>query len=489
MKKLIVFIFCLFLYSYSFSQINGNFSVVRAEVDFTQKLRDWDGFGFNYVETAQTLDYEKDPQEYGGFSLLDDNEKEEIIDMVFGEDGLKVGVVKMFLDPFQQNKPGGSFDHETTTENMREFVRKGLETTRARDADLQIITTLYGPPAFCTQQKVLRGRDMDPDMKEELANYMIDWAKYLKTEEHFPVKYISLHNEGEDRRRWNLKGDDEPEGWGGHDYNMYWPPELVADMIKIMRPMMDNAGLDDVGITPGETSNWYRFSAWGYANEIANDPEAVEDLGIVTSHGFYNGRYGYWFGEHRSVGIDIIRDKKPGTHCWVTSTSWSDMDADFIKEVHGNIYTAKVNAIIPWAGIQRPTQWVGGDPNPGSAFTVSEDGDYTVRKGYYYYKQVTRAGQPGMGVAWTMAMHSEIAIIAFDDNGTDNSNAFVVVNRSDNDLDVNIALKGSESNNYQAYRTNDAGDEQYKALGSIEVENDAVRYSAPKKSVTTFFAD
>ena len=38
------------------------------------------------------------------------------------------------------------FDHKTTTEWMRYFVREGLDRTRARGADLQIITTLYGPP-------------------------------------------------------------------------------------------------------------------------------------------------------------------------------------------------------------------------------------------------------------------------------------------------------------------------------------------------------
>ena len=59
---------------------------IRCGVDFSKKIRDWDGFGFNYVETAQTMDYGADPQEYGGFSLLDDAEKAEIIDLVFGDE-------------------------------------------------------------------------------------------------------------------------------------------------------------------------------------------------------------------------------------------------------------------------------------------------------------------------------------------------------------------------------------------------------------------
>ena len=35
----------------------------RARADFSRLLQPWDGFGVNYVETAQTRDYRQDPQE------------------------------------------------------------------------------------------------------------------------------------------------------------------------------------------------------------------------------------------------------------------------------------------------------------------------------------------------------------------------------------------------------------------------------------------
>ena len=61
-----------------------DFTAVRAEVDFSKQVRDWDGFGVNYVEVAQSVDYTQDPQEYGGFSLLTEEERQQIVDMVFG---------------------------------------------------------------------------------------------------------------------------------------------------------------------------------------------------------------------------------------------------------------------------------------------------------------------------------------------------------------------------------------------------------------------
>ncbi|MFO7933478.1 MAG: hypothetical protein R6U78_05285 [Bacteroidales bacterium] len=469
-----------------------DFTAVSAEVNFSRVLRTWDGFGFNYVETAHTSDMEEFEQEYGGFSLLDEQEKQEIVRMVFGEDGLKVGLVKMFLGSLHQPEKGGPFNHRYTTENMRYFVREGLKTTRARGADLQIITTLYGPPGWATVQKVHRGRDLDPACREEVVNYMVDWIRFLREEEQFPVKYLSLHNEGEDWRRWNQEGYTVDPG---HDYNLFWPPEQVAGFIKMMPGKLEAAGLGEVGITPGETTNWYRFSTWGYVKTILQDPEALARLDLITSHGFYSGSYGRWFGEHKSDGIDRLRAARPDLHAWVTSTSWSKMDAFNIKEMHGNIYTAKVNAIIPWAGIQRPPHWVGGDPNPGSAFTVHEDGNYEVRPGYYFYKQITRAGQPGMAVAQASAMDSEIAVIAFSSNGTENPHAFIVTNIKNEEQKVAVTVKGTRDTVFEAFRTTkspgtddvDHIAEKYAPLGGFTLQDGMLIYDAPAGSVTTFF--
>jgi hypothetical protein len=162
--------------------------------------------------------------------------------------------------------------------------------------------------------------------------------------------------------------------------------------------------------------------------------------------------------------------------------------------MHGNIYTAKVNAIIPWAGIQRPPHWVGGDPNPGSAFTVSEDGTYTVRPGYYFYKQVTRAGQPGMKVVQASAMDSELAVIAFTSNGTRHPDAFIVTNISKYERQVKVMIKGSKAKFFEAFRTTkspgselDEVAEKYLPLGDFKVEDGAIVMDAPPGSVTTFF--
>lgn len=149
----------------------------------------------------------------------------------------------------------------------------------------------------------MRGRDLDPAHRYDVAAYMIDWVRFLREEEGLPVRYLSLHNEGEDWERWPADG--ATRGWPGHDYNLYWPPEQVVDFLRFMRSMLDAAGLQEVGLTPGETTNWFRFAAWGYAGAIADDAGALANLGLITSHGFLgsdiNNR---WYGPHTSRGID-----------------------------------------------------------------------------------------------------------------------------------------------------------------------------------------
>ncbi len=467
---------------------------IPARINFSRALRDWDGFGFNYVETAQTPDYAKDPQEYGGFSSMKEEDRQTILQMVFGEDGLKPGVFKMFLDPFQQdenhlNGPAlgdldlKNYDHETTTRWMRYCIREGLRITRARGGDLQGVVTMYGPPAFMTKIKKIRGRDLDPKFEAECAKYLVSFAKYMKDVEKLPVRYMSIHNEGEDYFRWPEDGLD-PNIGHGHDYNLYWTPEHAAEFIALLGKVA-NAIDPSLKPTPGECTGWTRFYHWGYAEALAENKDALGALGIITSHGFYgDGIDKTWSNSHADTGIGALRALRPELHAWVTSTSWSKMNASFVLELYRSIYDAKVNAVIPWAGIQRAGGWVGGDPNPGCAFRVKDDGSYTVEMGYYYYKQMCRAGQPGMRVAPASVAYTPCAIAAFAGSGTGNPNTFVAINAGikAEELIIDIVGGGKE---YEAYRTSPT--EKYASLGTVKVKDAKLTVVLPADSVTTFY--
>jgi hypothetical protein len=503
-----------------FSDITDlNYLRIPARVDFGHTMQLWDGFGVNYVETSQTFDYEEFGQDYGGLGNLSPDDRKEVIALIFGDNGLRPSLVKMFLDPLHQTSPGGAFDHATSTGNMRYFVKEGLKLTRNRGDDLSVITTLYSPPAYMTKQKMLRGRDIDPDHLDDMTEYMVNWVDYLSREQEIPVKYLSIHNEGESWQRWPPDGTLGHTLQAGHDYNYFCTPELMNELVKRLRVSLDSRGLYGVGVTNGEPTNWYRFGAWGYAHALVSDEKALNSLGLITSHGFYVGNIqsGRWFGPHSRNGTEMVLKKRPELHAWTTSSAWDlkydrcpedgspqyreyIMNAAFLKEIHGNIYEAGVNAFIPWACMQRESHWNRPDPNPGTAIRVHDDGSWEINKGYYFYKHVTRAGYPGMAVAYTHAMDSEIVVIAFASNGTDNPDAFVVVNFGSLDKNLNIEVAGSEFSRFGSHITVgsqsyliDRGlqemsdpDRNYVPAGEHEISGGAIRYTAPANSATTF---
>lgn len=400
-----------------------------AVIDFNNKLHEWDGFGVNYVESCQTLDYKNQPQDLGGFSILNAEQKAEILDLTFGKDGLRPEIIKMFLDPWHLSARGEKYDHEWSTKNMMYFVEQGLKISRSLGDKMQIITTLYGPPPFMTQHHHPSISIMDPEHKEDVALYMIDWTKYLRNQKGWPVNYISIHNEGTDWLRWPQYEDQQNDIQKARDYNMLWRPQAIADFMAYMKPVMDREGLQEVGLTPGEPINLFRFNHFGIADEIAANKDALNSIGLITSHGFGLGNnFGRSYANTHNFGATVLQKHRPELKTWITSMSWGKMDTYFGARMYEHIYSNFANAIIPWAFIQRYSHWYGSNHHPGLAIHVREDSTYELKKGYYLFKQFTRAGRAGMRIAKTSITRPDVYIAAFSQNGTDNPDAFVVIN-------------------------------------------------------------
>lgn len=509
MKFVLLIIALLLTYHSAFTQrhINSGIKVPvkpvsEVTVFFDRPLREWDGFGVNYVEACQTRNYDLFSQDYSGFSFATEETRQRILDLIFNEDGWKPALTKLFLDPFHEGitESGNdnddpltlmmdNYDHESTTRWMRYFNREGQKRMSCWNGHLKGIVTLYSPAPWQTKQKYVLGRDIDPDKKYEVAEYMVSWAKYLREKEDLDIRYISFHNEGDAYYRWPADGSNPGEDH--RDYNSYWPPEQVVDFLKITKEVL-NANNLDIGLTPGETQNWYRFDQWGYATAIAADHDALQNLDLVTSHSFafLDEPTSVYYGDYRSTGQDLLTQKKKDLKAWVTSRPWT-ADYQFIENIRRDIYECKVNGLIPWAPVAGASQWLESDGSyrDGSmpcAFNIFEDGSFEIMKGYYFYKQITRAGQPGMAVAQVVNLDPSLGIIAFASNGTANVNAFVVINKSGETKNVQISIEGAQKDSFDTYRTSE--NENYKYTGLFELdENQVLKYECPPFSVTTFW--
>jgi hypothetical protein len=250
--------------------------------------------------------------------------------------------------------------------------------------------------------------------------------------------------------------------------------------------VLDRNGLGHVGITPGECTHWGKFTP--YARAIVKNPGALRNLALMTSHAF---------NEPDPTAIRLLREKRPELHAWTTSASWGKMRFPFLDRMWQLIYICETNAYLPWAVVQRHTQWTGGDPNPGTAFLVNDDGTYEILRGYYLYKQLSTAGQPGMRVAAVESEDPALRIFAFTRNKTKNRNAFVVVNTSKKPIALKARVSGHRSPRFAVARTViDPSDEKgrqrpelesFTRLPEVRVKDGALRYEAPAHSVTTFY--
>lgn len=473
-------------------------------VDFGTAIRTWDGFGLNYIEAGHTNDPVKDYEDYGGFSRLSETQRQKVMDLLHGsldyskpDEGLQIGLHKIFLGPHHQSALDAPFvGASASTPMTRYFLQETLKRRQVRGAGLEIVTTYYGVPAWATAGGVLHWRDPHPERLTALADYMASWVKFLRTDmigaTYAPtarVRYVSVTNEGEDFSRWNDDGSVKP----GKDYNLYWSSKKLAAFLPVLRAELDRQGLSDLGIMPCETSGWDGLEeARGdkIAATLLADPQAMKNIGIIGGHSFGPS------GEAGGRAVAAFREKLgPQLRAWTTSHDWAKGDTASIESIRSQIYRVGVTGIIPWAVTKFPADWqryTGRPPNEQCCILVKADGTFVIQSGYYFYKQVSRAGQPGMSVATVNhGTQGSIRLIAFGRNGTTHRDAFVVINTGETSAASEIVLKGTAATRWSTFRTRDglADGEAFKPLGEMTTEaGEILRYDAPPKSVTTFFA-
>jgi hypothetical protein len=161
-----------------------------------------------------------------------------------------------------------------------------------------------------------------------------------------------------------------------------------------------------------------------------------------------------------------------------------------VDNIRRDIYECKVNGLIPWALIAGAGEWLGSDGKyaDGSmdkALLIKRDGSLVVSDLYYFYKQVSRAGQPGMQVAEVINLDPALGAIAFKAEEQGQRDAIVLVNKNDEAKEVTLHIQGGSDAVYEAFRTGEG--ERYRNLGEMKLSAGILRYNSPPRSVTTFF--
>ena len=113
-------------------------------IRFDRPLGEWQGFGVNYVESAQTRDYSLYQQDYSVVSFASEESRQQVMEMIFGKDGLRPGLTKLFPDPFHEGLSKDENDNKDPM-RIRYFNREGLKMMNQWGGSFTSIATLYGP--------------------------------------------------------------------------------------------------------------------------------------------------------------------------------------------------------------------------------------------------------------------------------------------------------------------------------------------------------
>jgi hypothetical protein len=478
----------------------------KVMIDFSRTLRAWDGFGLNYIEAGHTADPEKDYEDYGGFSRLSEAKRQEIMDLLYGpldpkqpDHGLRLGLHKIFLDPHHQSAPDAPFvGANRITEMSRYFMWEAAKRLKARGQRMEVLTTYYGAPAWATSTGKFHWRDINPERMRDLADYMSKWVVYLRREvkergfeDVLRISAVGVTNEGEFPERWNDDGSPKP----GNDYNLFWPTTTLAKFLPVLAASLKDHGVGDALIMPTETGGWDFFAMTRMGDPVAStllrDPAARASIGIIGSHSFgpSTGPGAAALGMFRGVKGEDLR-------AWTTSHDWRTGDLALAESTRVQVREIGVNGIITWAATKRVADWqryTNRPPNPQCAVLVNDDGTTRIQSGYYFLKHTSLAGQPGMAVAWLEERPSRgVRALAFSGARSGQADAFVLMNPTAGPLPVEVQISGSAAKGFRTVRTVEGlpEGEVWRQLGATLRGADGVlRYLAPARSITTFFAE
>jgi hypothetical protein len=278
---------------------------------------------------------------------------------------------------------------------------------------------------------------------------------------------------------------------------MYWPDHQVVDFLRSAREVLDRHGLKDVGLTNGEPNTWGNLLTYKskdgtvaeFAAAIRRDPQAMKNLGLITSHGF---RQSY---DPRAVAL--LREARPELHAWTSSMTWGEMNLNILEDMRQLIYKVRVNGIIPWAMVHNdyesdklsPPGTVRVSSNANSPIKTN-NGKVEITKAYYFYKHLCRYGQPRMAVADVSSDDPETGLIAFASNGTRNPDALTVLNLARTPKQVKVRVSGTTAQRFAAHVTTDVehGNRNYEPFREFTYRNHTLEYTAPARSAITFAA-
>lgn len=438
----------------------GN-SPAQIKLCFQDKVQKIDGFGISQAGWAD--------------ELYQHHKRAEVMDMLFGNDGLRLSILRGEVFP---HSPADTTDDHLKRAGQVWLTRYAREVCKVD----KLIFSTWSPPAYMKSNGKVSHGFLKPEYYQAFADYLVTFCKAYE-DAGLKIYAISPSNEPGYEAPWN---------------SCKWSPEQMGTFLtKHLVPTFKQT-CPDIQIIYGENPTWSTarhpmlqgISSEKFVNEILNQfPEVNGYPYIASGHG-YDIPLSNYFKDAKDIATPIIPYTKAverGQNVWVTEISSIDpLDAsmenglEWAIKFHKYLTDGNVNAFIWWGGAM-PTS------NNESLIVLDKNRDnYSFTKRYETFGNYTRYIPVGSQRIRTenKNLPEDVLISAFTKN---NQYTTVMVNPTEKQVTCRINLKDAKTKgNIKTYTTTkeEKWSEQY-----IAPKKESYLITLPPKSVTTLVGE
>lgn len=454
----------------------------------------------SYAQNSVTLQWNNEKQEIDGFGvaqagwahrLYNHFQRDEIMDMMFGQDGLKLNILRGEIFPSYWAKEGDtSFDLQADLDLPLTDPFMAVETDDLKQRGQLWITKLakekynvdklmfsaWSPPAYMKSNQGVSNGYLKRKYHQAYADYLAAFYKAYASVGLTPYA-ISPSNEPGYAAPWNS--------------SLWTPDKMGLFIVENLGPTFKREGIP-AKIVFGENPYWSVnnqlisvLSSYDFNKLIIDEYPELKEFNVVASgHGYViNEEYGPLQDilDTPIVPYDFAEEK--GIPVWMTEISTVDpLDTTmnnalvWAETFHKYLTIANLNAFIWWAGA------LPADNNEGIILLNRDRDGYTVARRYDTFGNFTRYIPSGSRRIEVSSPNEELLVSAYK-NGKDFT--VVLINKSGNTITGPLAIDGQQVNGKLSTYLTDENNRW--AEGSIAYDKKKKEYfvSVPARSVIT----
>lgn len=370
-------------------------------------------------------------------SRMDEEHKAKILDMLFGKEGLDLNLARISVASSDFSLKTFSYDDVDGDVEMkhfsiapdRDYVIPMLKEVILRKPELYVFSSPWSPPGWMKTGGSMCGGFMRMKYVKAFAAYYVKFLQAYASE-GIHISALTTQNEVETAQLGRMPA-------------CVYHPEIEMALVKELKPMLDQAGLD--------TKIWihdHNYAMWDRVSWMLDDPEFKRLVDGVAFH-FYEGNAGM---------LDLLLEKHPEVELHLTEGGTSLQPRNQYEIKHCCAAITAADAINH--GCRSVTSWNAvldeeGNPNIGpfhcggmvtADFTTGEIIMGSHYKAFAHYSRFVKPEAVRIGakcVTYGSGPYNPddkgIFPVAFEN--PDKSQVVVITNPGDTYTDISIRLK------------------------------------------------